>query len=68
MRVITKTDWNCKWIHVYDYTLNDIRELQKQGGGYLVHIVCFAHYGNTLMKINSRNGHIARPVRFAPYS
>ena len=28
---------------------------KKQGGGYLVHIDCFAHYGNTLMKINSRN-------------
>ena len=32
MRVITKTDWNCKWIHVYDYTLDDIRELQKKAG------------------------------------
>lgn len=31
MRVITKKDWNCQWIHVYDYTLDDIRELQKQG-------------------------------------
>lgn len=31
MRVINKTDWNCQWIHVYDYTLDDIRELQKQG-------------------------------------
>lgn len=31
MRIITKTDWNCKWIHVYDYTLDDIRELQKAG-------------------------------------
>ena len=30
---------------------------KKQGGGYLEHIVCFAHYGNTLMKLktNSRN-------------
>ena len=30
---------------------------KKQGGAYLEHIVCFAHYGNTLMKlkINSRN-------------
>ena len=52
MRVITKTDWNCQWIHVYDYTLDDIRELQKAWGGYLEHIVCFAHYGNTLMRRN----------------
>ena len=28
---------------------------KKQGGGYLAHIACFAHYGDTLMKINSRN-------------
>ena len=41
---------------------------KKQGGGYLVHISCFAHYGNTLMKINSRNGQLARPARFAPCS
>ena len=30
MRVITKTDWNCQWIHVYDYTLDDIRVTKRR--------------------------------------
>lgn len=31
MWVTTRKDWDRKWIHVYDYTLDDIRELQKDG-------------------------------------
>ena len=43
MRVITKTDWNCQWIHVYDYTLDDIRELQKSRVAVIWHISHVLH-------------------------
>lgn len=55
MRVITTTYWDCKWIYVYDYTLDDIRELQKRRVAFIWHISFVLHtMENTLIK--SRNG------------